>query len=152
MNNYICRILLNVSHAAICVSRVRTDVRVVGPRTTIYVSNTTRYVLDMHTTICVSCCYLFVSPQDWWSSGGASFFFAAIYVFLFLLDMYRIRQHTSASHLWWTSGLMLEWWGFISLFYNFTPRFVAQIPRELGIIYIYIYTLYNICIYMCVCK
>ena len=27
-------------------------------------------------------------------------------------------------------GLLLEWWGFISLFYNFTPRLVAQIPRE----------------------
>jgi hypothetical protein len=24
-------------------------------------------------------------------------------------------------------GLFLEWWGFISLFYNFTPRFVAQV-------------------------
>ena len=24
---------------------------------------------------------------------------------------------------------MLEWWGFVSLFYNFTPRFVAQVCR-----------------------
>mmetsp|Transcript_80460 Transcript_80460/g.117952 ORF Transcript_80460/g.117952 Transcript_80460/m.117952 type:complete len:173 (+) Transcript_80460:91-609(+) len=32
-------------------------------------------------------------------------------------------------------GLLFEWWGFISLFYNFTPRFVAQIPRELGKLY-----------------
>jgi hypothetical protein len=24
-------------------------------------------------------------------------------------------------------GLFFEWWGFISLFYNFTPRFVAQV-------------------------
>ena len=24
-------------------------------------------------------------------------------------------------------GLILEWWGFVSLFYNFTPRFVAQV-------------------------
>ena len=24
-------------------------------------------------------------------------------------------------------GLMLEWWGFASLFYNFTPKFVAQV-------------------------
>lgn len=28
-------------------------------------------------------------------------------------------------------GVLFEWWGFASLFYNFTPKFVAQVCKEL---------------------
>ena len=149
MNNYICRILLNVSHAAICVSRVRTDLRVVGPRTTIYVSNTTRYVLNMHTTICVSCFYLFVSPQDWWSSGGASFFFACIHVFFFARYVPHTSAYVSVSPLMnlRTNARVVGLYFAVLQLHTSIRRADSPWARY----NIYIYTLYNICIYMCVC-
>eukprot|EP00802_Teleaulax_amphioxeia_P027083 Tamp_28319.p1 GENE.Tamp_28319~~Tamp_28319.p1 ORF type:complete len:257 (-),score=57.93 Tamp_28319:48-737(-) len=57
------------------------------------------------------------------------------------LGMFLVVSHSEAAqHSFYSRvnanlGLMLEWWGFVSLFYNFTPRFVAQIPRELGKLY-----------------
>jgi len=58
-----------------------------------------------------------------------------------VLGMVMVISHAEAASNRFSSrvnanlGLMLEWWGFVSLFYNFTPRFVAQIPRELGKLY-----------------
>jgi hypothetical protein len=58
-----------------------------------------------------------------------------------VFGMVLVISHSEAAKLSFYSrisanlGLFLEWWGFISLFYNFTPRFVAQIPRELGKLY-----------------
>ena len=51
---------------------------------------------------------------------------------IMVLSHAKAAQHRFASRVNANLGLLLEWWGFVSLFYNFTPRFVAQIPRELG--------------------
>ena len=50
---------------------------------------------------------------------------------IMVLSHAEAAQHRFASRVNANLGLLLEWWGFVSLFYNFTPRFVAQIPREL---------------------
>lgn len=58
-----------------------------------------------------------------------------------VVGMVLVVSHSEAAQLSFYSrvnadiGLLLEWWGFISLFYNFTPRFVAQIPREISKLY-----------------
>mmetsp|Transcript_21488 Transcript_21488/g.43273 ORF Transcript_21488/g.43273 Transcript_21488/m.43273 type:complete len:274 (-) Transcript_21488:82-903(-) len=55
-----------------------------------------------------------------------------------ILGMFLVFAHAEAASLSMYSkvnayiGLILEWWGFVSLFYNFTPRLVAQMPRELS--------------------
>jgi len=57
---------------------------------------------------------------------------------IIVLGMFLVFAHAEAASLSWYSkinayiGLILEWWGFVSLFYNFTPRLVAQLPREMS--------------------